>query len=340
MISSSFRNRDRLIGAWLLGVAFMVFCMVILGGLTRLTGSGLSMVDWKPVTGWLPPLSIDEWQDMFGLYKQSPQYVKVNFGMSLAEFQNIFWLEFLHRLWGRLIGLAFAAPLVFFLIKGWVQKPMILPLCSLFILGGAQGVLGWYMVKSGLVDDPEVSQYRLMAHLGFAFVLYGALIWAGLYFYKRRSSNFRIGRFRRSAFFLWVLAFVTILAGALVAGLDAGLTYNTFPLMDGDLIPNGLMTMSPWFLNSFENITMVQFQHRILGLVTAGLTLLLLLKYRSCRGVPHNALWACALLVLIQVGLGIATLVMVVPIGFASAHQACGLLLFTAFTWLNFDSQS
>jgi len=332
-------NKDKQIAFWLFCIAAMVFAMVVLGGLTRLTGSGLSMVDWKPVTGWLPPLSIVQWQAVFELYQQSPQYLQVNSTMTLDEFQDIFWLEFLHRLWGRLIGLAFGLPLIFFMIKGWISKSMIMPLCGLFILGGAQGVLGWYMVKSGLVDDPEVSQYRLMAHLGFAFILYAALIWTGLSFVKNKASHLNIKPTRLSAFFLWALCFITILAGALVAGLDAGLTYNTFPLMDGDFMPEGMMELSPWYLNHFENITTVQFQHRILAMLTLFFILSLHLRYGDRIGLTFNPLSLCVVFVLIQVGLGIATLLMVVPTGLASLHQACGLLLFTAVTWLFFETR-
>ncbi|NVJ93656.1 MAG: COX15/CtaA family protein [Methylocystaceae bacterium] len=305
----------------------MIFVMVVLGGLTRLTESGLSMVNWRPITGWLPPLTLDEWQAAFDLYKGSPQYHKINHGMTLEEFQGIFWLEFIHRLWGRLIGVAFAVPLFYFAVRGHLSNRRWFSLCVLFCLGGAQGVLGWYMVKSGLVNDPEVSQYRLMAHLGFAFALYSALIWVGLSFYCGRQPT----RPKNRVLFLWGLSYITILAGALVAGLDAGLTYNTFPLMDGDWVPDGLYSHSPFYLNHFENITLVQFQHRVLAITTVLATFAILwnLRNESCAQL-------CLLLVVIQAGLGILTLIYVVPIALASLHQACGLLLFTAITWLNF----
>jgi heme a synthase len=339
MQSTSVNPHNRTIGFWLFCCAGMVFGMVVLGGLTRLTGSGLSMVHWKPVTGWLPPLTTPEWQAMFELYQHSPQYLKVNHGMSLDEFQDIFWLEFIHRLWGRLIGLAFGIPLIFFIIKGWISRSMIAPLCVLFILGGAQGVLGWYMVKSGLVDDPEVSQYRLMAHLGFAFILYAALIWTGLSFVKGKIALNLPKSLKIYSLLLWGIGFITILAGALVAGLDAGLTYNTFPLMDGDVIPRGIWSIDPWILNHFENIATVQFQHRVLALLTLVFTLGIYLKFRHTVGALKNALTLCTLLVIIQVGLGITTLLMVVPTPLASLHQACGLLFFTGLTWLNFETQ-
>lgn len=324
------QNSRRIIGLWLFGVAFMVFVMVVLGGLTRLTGSGLSMVNWRPITGWLPPLTQADWQAVFDLYKQSPQFKEFNFDMDLDGFRGIFWLEFLHRLWGRLIGLAFGGPLIFFLWKGWIEKSMRLPLVGLLILGGAQGVLGWYMVKSGLVDDPEVSQYRLMAHLGFAFFLYSMLVWVGLAYYKgRRASGFN-----GTAVALWGLGFVTILAGALVAGLDAGLTYNTFPLMDGELIPSGLYSHSPAFINHFENITTVQFQHRLLAVLTFAACVIYYLKHREVAAARM-----VALLVSVQAVLGILTLLHAVPIALASLHQAVGLLLFSALTWLIFETR-
>ncbi len=322
------QESNKVVGLWLFSIAAMVLIMVVLGGLTRLTGSGLSMVDWRPITGWLPPLTTESWQAVFDLYKQSPQYHQINFDMNLSEFQNIFWLEFFHRLWGRIIGLAFGLPLIYFLLRGWITKSMRLPLIGLFFLGGAQGVLGWYMVKSGLVEDPEVSQYRLMAHLGFAFVLYAALIWTGLCFYKNKYNN----RFNVKALGLWTLSYITILAGALVAGLDAGLTYNTFPLMDGELIPSGLYQQVPAYLNHFENITTVQFQHRTLAILTFVVVLIYFLKNNQ-----HLPAQICFMLVFIQAGLGIATLLMVVPVALASLHQTFGLLFFTAVTWLNFE---
>lgn len=324
-------EQKRIIGFWLLGVAAMVFIMVVLGGLTRLTGSGLSMVDWRPITGWLPPLGLDSWQAVFDLYKQSPQYRELNAGMSLPEFQNIFWLEYVHRLWGRVIGLAFALPFAYFWWRGWLSRQMIVPLLVLFVLGGAQGVLGWYMVQSGLVDVPEVSQYRLMAHLGFAVVLYGALVWFGLSF-VRSGGQGQVPSLRRDSLAVWVISYLAILAGALVAGLDAGLTYNTFPLMDGDLVPMGLLAQDPWWHNLFENITTVQFQHRLLAMVTVGAVFWLLYKYREVRLVQ-----LCTILVILQAGLGIATLIYVVPTALASLHQAGGLILFSALTWLNYE---
>lgn len=333
MIQSNIAGRgsSRIVGYWLFSIAAMVFVMVVLGGLTRLTGSGLSMVDWRPITGWLPPLGVEQWQAVFDLYKHSPQYKEINFGMTMLEFKEIFWLEFFHRLWGRLIGVCFGLPLIFFWWRGWISSQMRLPLFLLFILGGAQGALGWYMVKSGLIDEPEVSQYRLMAHLGFAFILYAALIWCGLRFVKQKSLQASV-RFKRQSRFLWGLSYITILAGALVAGLDAGLTYNTFPLMDGDFIPDGLWMKDPWWINSFENITTVQFQHRVLAMATFGITLWLWWQNRQ-----YGPLYLCVIAVLLQVVLGIATLLSVVPIGLASLHQAGGLMVFTVLTWLNYE---
>ena len=252
--------QQRAIGIWLLLIAGMVFAMVVLGGITRLTQSGLSMVEWRPVTGWLPPLTQDAWQQAFAAYQKFPEYEKLNSGMTLAEFKGIYWLEYLHRLWGRFIGLAFALPFLFFLARGWIDRRLGWKLFGVFALGGAQGALGWYMVKSGLVDRPDVSQYRLVAHLGLAMLIYGYLLWVAFGLlapiaqpHRRRpgSPAPRLGSHG--------LVLVTVLAGGFVAGLDAGFAYNTFPLMDGELIPSQLFATTPSWRAFFEDVTTVQF---------------------------------------------------------------------------------
>ncbi len=330
-------NTNKIIASWLFVLCGMVFIMVILGGLTRLTHSGLSMVDWRPVTGWLPPLNPDEWQAVFDLYKESPEFKKVNADMTVEGFKSIFWLEFTHRLWGRSMGVVFFLPFVFFLLKGWVTSPLVPRLVLIFILGGLQGVLGWYMVKSGLVDNPDVSQYRLTAHFSAAVIIYGYMFWVALSLMKSPYAAVlhapamltRVTVF--SAF--WI--FITMMSGGFVAGLDAGLTYNTFPLMDGKIVPSGLATLSPWYLNMFENITTVQFDHRILAELTLVLIIGLWLAARKCD-LPWAALQAFhALLImtLVQVTLGITTLLYVVPVSVAALHQAGALLLFTFALW-------
>jgi cytochrome c oxidase assembly protein subunit 15 len=320
---------------WLLGVAAMVFIMVIIGGLTRLTESGLSIVDWRPVTGWLPPLSEAEWLAAFQAYRATPEYLQVNRGMTLGEFKGIFWLEYLHRLWGRLIGVAFAVPLVVFLIKGWIGRRLAPHLILALVLGGLQGAIGWFMVKSGLVDRPEVSQYRLTAHLGAAILIYGYLLWLGWSLMQRPSR--RKGDVGAAVPWRWTigltgLVVLTILAGGFVAGLNAGLVYNTFPFMDGRLVPPGLFPDTPFYVSFFEDVTTVQFTHRVLALTT--LVSILAFWLAALRWpLPREVRWtvhALALMAVVQVSLGIATLLLAVPVGLGVAHQAGGVLLFTA----------
>ena len=329
------------VAVWLLSICALIFAMIVLGGFTRLTESGLSMVNWHPVTGWLPPLDQAAWEQVFADYRQSPEYNKVNAGMSLSEFKSIFWLEYLHRLLGRIVGIAFFVPMVFFAAKGWIRGTLLGKVIGLFILGGLQGVLGWYMVKSGLVDRPDVSQYRLAAHLGLALVILVAVQWVALGLLKPEPADAPGGagvnrRLGRGAWALLGLIFVTILSGAFVAGLDAGHVYNTFPLMDGDLVPDGLWDLSPPYLNVFENIITVQFDHRVLAigvLISVGI-----FHWRSgrVRLTASQRLAARALLAaaLVQVGLGISTLVLVVPIPLAALHQAGAVVLLAVSLWL------
>lgn len=329
--SFSPNQSHRIVGHWLLFMAGMVFFTIVLGGLTRLTYSGLSMVDWRPVTGWLPPLTLEEWNAVFSAYRQSPEYLKINAGMTLEDFKSIFWLEYIHRLWGRLIGLVFLLPFLFFSFKGLIPKGRRLSVFTLFILGGLQGVLGWYMVKSGLVDDPNVSQYRLMAHLGLAFVIIGALIATSRSFYVPSSE--KTAGCKIFATLILGCVFITILAGALVAGLKAGLTYNSFPLMDGELIPQGMYAQTPVWLNLFENITTVQFNHRLLAMISVGVILIYVLTSSRRNRVMYLLLCAA----LLQAILGILTLLMHVPVPLAALHQAGGVVLFSITVWHFYD---
>ena len=326
------RSRERIIGIWLLLMGGMVILMVILGGLTRLTDSGLSMVEWRPVTGWLPPLSHAAWEEAFAAYRAFPEYQKINAGMSLAQFQEIYWLEYIHRLWGRLIGVAFALPLAFFLVRRWVSGGLGWKLAGIFVLGGLQGGLGWYMVKSGLVDRPDVSQYRLVAHLGMALAIYSAILWVAMRLLAQgpdRPLPPAAAMLRARGIVALVL--LTILAGGFVAGLDAGFAYNTFPLMDGELIPGAIFASSPWWRSFFEDVTTVQFMHRLL----ATATLLAIFAFRwSLRGMPLSpqARRAANMLVLwvpVQFSLGGATLLSYVAVPVAALHQAGALVLFT-----------
>ena len=325
-------SHDRPIAWWLLTCCALVFAMVVLGGVTRLTGSGLSMVEWEPIVGTVPPLSTTEWQETYHKYQQTPEYQKKNLGMSLEEFKGIFWFEYAHRLLGRSIGIAFLLPFLYFLFKGWIEKPMVPKLITMFLLGGLQGALGWYMVASGLVDNPHVSQYRLTAHLAAAFLIYAYMFWVALgLLYPRREAGSELRPLRRFAHLVAGLIALTVLSGGFVAGLKAGFAYNTFPLMDGHWLPPAYGLLEPAWKNIFENIPAVQFNHRALAITT--LVLVILLWFKASRQVlpprarlGFNLLLAMALL---QVALGIATLLMLVPIPLASAHQAGALVLFT-----------
>jgi heme a synthase len=310
----------------------MLIVMVVLGGLTRLTDSGLSMVEWRPVTGWLPPLSHAAWEEAFAAYRAFPEYQKINAGMTLAQFQEIYWLEYVHRLWGRLMGIAFALPLFFFLVRRWVNRPLAWKLIGIFVLGGLQGVLGWYMVKSGLVDRPDVSQYRLTAHLGMAMLIYAAILWVAMGLLSRsHRAAATPANIAGPAKAVAALVLLTILSGGFVAGLDAGYAYNTFPLMDGELIPAEVFALSPWWRAPFEDIATVQFMHRLL----ASSTLLAILAFRlSLIGAPlpppaRRAADMLALWVLVQFSLGVATLLSYIALPLAALHQLGALVLFT-----------
>lgn len=333
-----FDRRDLAIARWLLVVCVLVFLMIVIGGLTRLTESGLSIVEWKPLTGWMPPIGDAAWQDLFRKYQASPEYQKINRGMSLDQFKGIFWLEFIHRVWGRLIGLAFAVPLAVFWWRGWLDRGLKVHMVAALLLGGAQGALGWLMVASGLVDDPRVSPYRLAAHFGLGVAIYGYLFWiaTGLIGLSGEvGPNATAGRTRRLAFALLGLVVVTMLSGALVAGLDAGLAYNTFPLMAGRIVPDGYFALGVTFANMFENIAAVQFNHRLL----ATLTVLSALAFGwlAPRAAGNFRLRRAILLVpaaaAIQYGIGILTLLSHVPVALGVAHQGTAVILFTAVLW-------
>ena len=306
----------------------MVFAMTVLGGLTRLTHSGLSIVTWEPLAGILPPLSPGAWLAEFENYKQFPEYRKINQGMSLDGFKAIFWFEYTHRLLGRMIGLVFAIPFAYFLIAGKVDRGLGLRLAGVFVLGGLQGLLGWYMVMSGLVDRPDVSHYRLTAHLGLAVIIYGTLIWLALSVLVPAPDAWGDGPargFRTATYASAGAAFLLILSGGLVAGLDAGFAYNTFPKMDDAWIPPGMMD------DPFGNLTTAQFLHRWLGPAMAVLVILVWGRALDIR-LPFPALAAHHLLLASlggQGAIGIATLVLVVPVPLASLHQAGALVVFT-----------
>ena len=323
---------------WLVVMIAMIFAMVMIGGVTRLTQSGLSMVDWRPIMGVVPPLTAAEWEAAFAAYKAYPEYQALNYGMTLGDFKAIFLMEYAHRVWGRLIGIVFILPYLWFMIRGSVRGGLALKLGGLLALGAAQAVMGWIMVKSGLADDPSVSPYRLAAHLALAVVLAAILLWMVL---NRVPAPAPVtGTVRRrvtgALHLALLLAVLTPLSGAFVAGLDAGMTFNTFPLMDGRLIPEGLLALEPVWRNPFENIVMVQFDHRVLGILTMLAVLWLWLRSRGAALGPRARLAVnlAAVMALVQPSLGIATLLLVVPVSLAAAHQAGALVLLGLLVWI------
>lgn len=321
---------ERAIGRWLLFCCGVLLALVMLGGATRLTESGLSIVDWKPVTGVLPPMGDAAWQAEFQRYQDSPQYAKVNHGMDLAEFKLIFWYEYAHRLLARLLGLVFALPLLVFWLRGMIPQRLRWPLVGILFLGAAQGYMGWFMVKSGLVDIPRVSHYRLAAHLSLALMIYASMFWLALRtLWPPRTSGKSLGKLFG---FLLALVVVTIVFGAFVAGLRAGLMYNTFPLMNGHLIPPGMGAFQPLWLNALENPVTVQFIHRCLALTTLAVVAGLWLGWRRVDLDPAQrvALNALAAMTLVQVILGIATLLYHVPVALGTLHQGGAVLLLSA----------
>jgi heme a synthase len=338
------------VATWLFACCALIFLMVVVGGITRLTLSGLSITEWKSVVGVLPPLSPDDWAAEFAKYKEIPEYRLVHYAMSLDEFKTIYFWEYLHRLLGRLVGVAYGVPFVWFLVRRQLPRSLMLPLAGILLLGFGQGALGWYMVESGLADRAEVSQYRLVAHLVLALGIYAAILWVALGLLScpspplrgeregpvakqgLKTAVFSFGKgWRRAAEAVILLVALTIAAGGLVAGTHAGLIYNSFPLMGGTLLPSDYFRLHPLYLNWFENVAAIQFDHRVLALATAALVSLVWAAGlrtalpRAARFALHALLAAVAL----QVGLGIATLLLVVPIPLAAAHQTAAVLLLT-----------
>src|SRR5256886_10557808 len=328
------RNGERAVAAWLLICCALVFAMVVVGGVTRLTHSGLSIVEWQPIVGALPPLDETAWQETFAKYKQTPEYRLVNPGMSLEGFKGIFWWEYIHRLLGRLIGAAFLLPLLWFALRGRIPRALAWKFAAIFGLGALQGALGWYMVQSGLVDDPRVSQYRLTAHLGIAFLIYAPMLWIALDLLLPRASRTEAAPrgLRRFAFALAALIFVVALSGGLVAGTRAGLAYNTFPLMNGRFVPPEIFALEPWYLNFSNNIATVQFDHRLIAWLLAILVPWFWVRVRRNPVSERAKLGADLLLgaLALQIALGIATLLLAVPVPLAAAHQAGALLVFSS----------
>lgn len=313
---------------WLVVIGVLVCAMILVGGATRLTDSGLSITEWKPVTGAIPPLTQEAWQEEFDLYRASPEYQLQNRGMSLAEFEFIYWWEWGHRFLGRLVGLVFFVPLVVFWLRGQIPARLKLPLLGLFLLGGLQGVIGWWMVASGLVDRVDVSQYRLAVHLSLAFVILGVTLWLAL--------DARTGPPPRTAHRLlpwamafWALVLVQIALGAFVAGLDAGRIFNTWPLMEGRLIPEGYLSGMPWIVAAFESLPAVQMHHRWTGYLVLACVIALAAVLRR-TGIPalRKSAHGLVMLTVAQIALGIATLLAGAPLWLSLLHQAGAIFLF------------
>jgi cytochrome c oxidase assembly protein subunit 15 len=318
---------------WLYVVAALVFLMVSIGGATRLTGSGLSITEWQPIMGAVPPLTEADWQQAFAKYREIPQYQHVNRGMSLEAFKFIYWWEWTHRFLGRLIGVVFLVPFLYFLATGQIPRAMSGRLAGIFALGALQGALGWYMVSSGLATRIDVSQYRLALHLGLAILIFGALLWVALSLgptTERHAAGWSPQA--RTAGAILALMFLQILLGGLVAGLKAGAGYNTWPLMDGQLIPDGLGVMQPWYLNLFENAMTVQFNHRMVAYVLTAAVIWHAWSLREeAAGATSAKVLAAA--VVAQAALGIWTLLAQVPLALGLAHQAGAAAVFGVAVW-------
>jgi cytochrome c oxidase assembly protein subunit 15 len=324
------RQSRRLVAIWLFTVAAMILVMIVLGGATRLTGSGLSIMEWAPLMGTLPPSGEAEWGRLFQLYQKIPQYSLVNDGFGLDGFKHIFWLEWTHRLWGRLIGAVFLLPMLYLWATARIERHVVPRLALLFVLGGLQGAVGWFMVASGFQpDSTAVSPYRLVIHLALALVLYAAIIWTGLSaLHPVRHHEPPPRALRALAYGSLAMVCLTILAGGFTAGLHAGLSYNTFPLMDGRLVPEGYAKLDPIVRNLTENVAAVQFDHRLLATFT--LVLVSTLAAAGWRAGLARPLMICLVAaILAQYALGVTTLLLVVPVAIATLHQAGAVILLT-----------
>lgn len=331
------RRDNRRIAIWLLLVCGLVFAMVVLGGVTRLTHSGLSMVEWEPVMGAIPPLTDAEWLASFEKYKSYPEYLLVNKGkgMGVEEYKSIFWFEYSHRLLGRAIGLAFLLPFLFFLAYGKIKRAMVPRYVIMFILGGLQGLLGWYMVKSGLVNEPSVSQYRLTAHLLAAISIYVFILWQALGMWNTNrspASDSRARGLKKQGLFTTGIILLMIISGGFVAGTKAGYTFNDFPFMHGSLLPPGGLSLQPWWHNFVENLATIQFTHRVLAIVVLFAVLSYVIRGWRCIAInsaTKNIFTLLLMMLIVQITLGITTLIYVVPVALGAAHQAGALLLLT-----------
>ncbi len=340
MADSGQQTYNKQIASWLLACAAVILGMILLGGVTRLTDSGLSMVEWKPLLGVIPPLTDESWLESFRNYQQFPEYQKINRGMSLEEFKSIYYFEYAHRVLGRLIGVLFLLPFLFFYLTGRLPAKLAPKLLLLFLMGGFQGLLGWFMVKSGLVDKPHVSQYRLTAHLGTAVLIYVYMLWLawGLMGHSGNPPVALRPGLRRFSYVITGLLFVMILSGGLVAGTHAGLAYNNWPLMGQSFFPPGLYATQPAWLAALEDIGTIQFNHRMLAYLL--LVLIFVFAWKALRagaagGLRIGILLMVGLLVL-QVSLGISTLLYLVPVPLAAAHQGVAICLLTSALYVSY----
>lgn len=338
------RSNPRAVALWLLSVAALIWIMVAIGGATRLTGSGLSIMEWAPISGTLPPLSEAEWQRLYDLYRTIPQYQLLNAGFGIEGFKRIFWLEWLHRFWGRLIGLAYLLPFLWLWWRGAIPRALMPRLWLLFALGGLQGAIGWFMVASGFeAHRTAVSPYRLVLHLSMAFVLFGLVTWTALGLLRpaperlATETEARRGKVRRQVQAVFWLAAATMLAGGFVAGIRAGFSYNSFPLMDGRLVPSGYLDLEPIWKNLTANVAAVQFNHRLLATLTGFAALgagVAALRHLG-PGLARRAVLVLVGAVGAQYALGVLTLIHVVPVGLGTLHQtvAVGVLAAGLFAW-------
>lgn len=320
----------RTLAIWLFTCCFMVFAMAVIGAITRLTESGLSITEWKPVTGTLPPMSEAAWASEFALYQQTPEYAAKHFWMELDDFKKIYFWEWIHRLWGRLIGLAFVIPLVWFAARKSIPRGYGWPLLGLLALGGAQGFIGWFMVQSGLVDRPSVSHFRLSLHLSMAALLFGLLMWMGLGLWRGTARAITAAAPRATIISGWaalIATSITLIWGGFVAGLDAGMIYNTFPDMGGGITPPDFRTHATLMGDILNNPAAVQFTHRALAMLTLALTLGYAILHIRTHGRVGGDIACVAIMVIAQVILGIITLLSQVSLHAATAHQAGAFIL-------------
>ncbi len=328
--------QKKILVGWLLTGAVMVFLMVVIGGITRLTNSGLSMVDWHLIVGAVPPSSDVEWQQTFEAYQQSPEFKELNSDYTLEDFKSIFWWEYIHRVLGRVLGVVFLLPFLFFLFKGWLSKKLTLKLLLVFGLGAFQAFLGWFMVKSGLIDEPRVSHFRLAAHLITAFITCMVIFWICLNIWRDKNSKMVSGSYARSVVGFIGLVVLQIVFGAFVAGTHAGGVHNTWPLMDGHLISDAVWVLEPAYLNFLEGKSGIQFAHRTIGILVLVLAIWLYFKglKQSFLKSQILAIRVVIISVFVQFGLGVFTLLMHVPISLGIFHQAGALVVLGACVYL------